>query len=182
MTTAPFPGKRSWRDKCILGDGKNPKPLPNLANALIALRNDPGMQDALGYDEMLRAPMLLHEIGAPLGGGTTVPRPLTDKDVTDIQEWMQFAGLNGWHIKSSATQWNPMLATTPIILCSTISKHLLGMARGDGTIGCRATSEPSKRPTRNQSAKCFSSVWCHVSLNRDARPITCSCSRGRRAN
>jgi predicted P-loop ATPase len=93
MTVAPFPKKRSWLDNCILGDGKNPKPLSIVANALIALRNDPALRDALGYDEMLRAPMLIHEIGQPLGGKLMEPRPLTDKDVIDVQEWMQDAGL-----------------------------------------------------------------------------------------
>jgi predicted P-loop ATPase len=93
MSIAPFPGKRGWLKKCILGDGKNPKPLPIVRNALIALRNDPAVCDALGYDEMLRAPTLLHEIGLPIGGEITEPRPLTDKDVIDIQEWMQDAGL-----------------------------------------------------------------------------------------
>jgi hypothetical protein len=38
-------------------DGKNPKPLPIVANALIALRNDPAMIDAFAYDEMLCAPI-----------------------------------------------------------------------------------------------------------------------------
>jgi predicted P-loop ATPase len=57
------------------------------------LRNDPAVRDAFGYDEMLRAPTLLHEIGEPLLGSVREPRPLTDKDVTDIQEWMQGAGL-----------------------------------------------------------------------------------------
>jgi hypothetical protein len=44
--------------------------------------------DALAYDEILCAPMLLHEIGEPLFGNVREPRPLTDKDVIDIQEWM----------------------------------------------------------------------------------------------
>jgi predicted P-loop ATPase len=93
MTVAPFPGKRSWFNQCIVGDGKNAKPLPNVANALIALRNDPAVRDALAYDEMLCATMLLHEIGQPIGGGVREPQPITDKDVTDIQAWMQDAGL-----------------------------------------------------------------------------------------
>jgi predicted P-loop ATPase len=93
MNVAPFPNKRGWLDRCILSDGKNPKPLPIVANTLIALRNDPAVLDAFGYDEMLRAPTLLHEIGAPIGGQLGEPRPLTDKDVTDTQEWMQEAGL-----------------------------------------------------------------------------------------
>ena len=93
MNVAPFPNKRGWLDSCLLSDGKNPKPLPIVANALIALRNDPAVLDAFGYDEMLRAPTLLHEIGVPIGGQLGEPRPLTDKDVTDLQEWMQNAGL-----------------------------------------------------------------------------------------
>jgi len=93
MTVTPFPSKRGWLEQCILGDGKNPKPLAIVANALIALRNDPAVRDAFGFDEMLRAPTLLHEINAPIGGLLPEPRPVTDKDVTDVQEWMQDAGL-----------------------------------------------------------------------------------------
>ena len=51
------------------------------------------LRDAIAYDEMLQAPMLLHQIGQPIGGDLHEPRPLTDKDVTDLQEWMQLAGL-----------------------------------------------------------------------------------------
>ena len=101
MAVLALVSDRSWLNQCILGDGKNPKPLPILANALIALRNDPEVRDAIGYDEMLRAPVLLHEISQPIGGVVREPRPLTDKDVTDIQEWMQKAAL---HIKPSGTQ------------------------------------------------------------------------------
>src|SRR5262249_11674799 len=93
MSVTAFPSRRSWLDQCILSDGKNPKPLPIVANALIALRQDPAVSDAFGYDEMLRAPTVLHKIGAPIGGQFVEPRPLTDKDVTDVQEWMQDAGL-----------------------------------------------------------------------------------------
>ena len=82
-----------WLRLSILGDGKPPRPLPNVANALTALRNDPAVRDALAYDEMLCAPVLLHEIGQPLMGNLAEPRTLTDQDVTDIQEWMQKAGL-----------------------------------------------------------------------------------------
>jgi predicted P-loop ATPase len=83
----------TWLDKCIIGDGKDAKALPVVANALIALRHDLSVRDAYGYDEMLRAPMLMHRIGVPLEPFGKSPRPLTDKDVTDLQEWMQDAGL-----------------------------------------------------------------------------------------
>jgi predicted P-loop ATPase len=82
-----------WLAKCILSDGKDPKPLSNLANALIALRNDPAVRDAFAFDEMFRAPMLVHQIGHPLYGDVKEPTPLTDKDICDLQAWMQEAGL-----------------------------------------------------------------------------------------
>jgi predicted P-loop ATPase len=72
---------------------QNPKPLAIVANALRALRNDPAVCDAFGYDEMLCAPTLLHEIGAPIGGQLLEPRLLTDKDLVELQHWMQDAGL-----------------------------------------------------------------------------------------
>jgi predicted P-loop ATPase len=68
------------------------RPIPNLANAYTALQHDPSMRDALAYDQMLCTVMLLHQVGAPLSGELE-PRPLTDKDVGDIQKWMQHAGL-----------------------------------------------------------------------------------------
>jgi predicted P-loop ATPase len=89
---SPSPGN-NWLGKCIVGEGKDPKPLPIVANALIALRHDPTVRDAFGYDEMLRAPMLMHQIGVLLGSNIIKPRLLTDTDVTDLQEWMQDAGL-----------------------------------------------------------------------------------------
>jgi hypothetical protein len=53
-----------WLGECIANDAG--KSLPILANALIALRADPGLCNAFAYDEMGRAPMLLHDIGDPL--------------------------------------------------------------------------------------------------------------------
>jgi predicted P-loop ATPase len=81
-----------WIVQCIK-DG-NGKPIPNVANAIIALECDADIRDALAYDEMLRAPILVHQPGIPIGGETVEPRPLTDEDVTDIQKWMQHAGLD----------------------------------------------------------------------------------------
>jgi predicted P-loop ATPase len=86
------PGK-TWLNDCILSDGKNPKPLPILANVMRALRSDPGLRDAFAFDEMLQAPILLHQIGEPLNGDLKEPRPLTDKDLYDLQTWLQEEGL-----------------------------------------------------------------------------------------
>jgi predicted P-loop ATPase len=52
------------------------------------------VQDALAYDEMLRAPILRHEIGNPFSVPVSFePRPVTDNDVVAFQRWMQHAGL-----------------------------------------------------------------------------------------
>ena len=61
-------------------------------NAYIAIEHDPALRDALAYYEMLRTVMLLHQIGTTLGD-LNEPRPLTDKDVGDVQKWLQHAGL-----------------------------------------------------------------------------------------
>ena len=82
---------QAWFAKCI--KDVRGKPIPNVANAIIALEHDADIRDALSYDEMLRAPILVHQPGIPIGGETVEPRPLTDEDVTDIQKWMQHAGL-----------------------------------------------------------------------------------------
>jgi predicted P-loop ATPase len=92
MTVKPFTGQRSWLSHCILG-GKNPKPLPIVANALVALRSDPAIRDAFAYDEMSCATMLMHGIGKPLAGTILEPRALTDEEVTTLQEWLQGNGL-----------------------------------------------------------------------------------------
>jgi hypothetical protein len=60
-----------WLSKCIC-DSKN-RALPILANALIVLRHDDALRDAFAFDEMLRAAMMLHEIGQPLGGELREP-------------------------------------------------------------------------------------------------------------
>jgi predicted P-loop ATPase len=80
-----------WIAACIK-DHKG-RPIANVANAILALEGASDVRDALGYDQMLRAPVLIHQPGIPIGGDVLEPRPLTDEDVTDIQKWMQHAGL-----------------------------------------------------------------------------------------
>jgi hypothetical protein len=94
MTVTPSPSKApDWLRGCVLSDSKKPTPLAIVANALHALRNEPMLRDALAYDEMLCAPMLLHEIGLPPIASNAPRRPLTDQDVIAIQEFLQKAGL-----------------------------------------------------------------------------------------
>jgi predicted P-loop ATPase len=80
-----------WVSACIK-DHKG-RPIANVANAILALEGAADIRDALGYDDMLRAPVLMHQPGIPIAGDVLEPRPLTDEDVTDIQKWMQHAGL-----------------------------------------------------------------------------------------
>jgi predicted P-loop ATPase len=81
-----------WLAQC-LKDSKG-KPLPIVANAYAALEGDTHLRDAIAYDEMQCTPMLLHQIGQLIGGDVVDPRPLTDCDVTEIQKYLQRAGLD----------------------------------------------------------------------------------------
>jgi hypothetical protein len=77
-----------WFGKCAV-DGRG-RPYPNLQNAMIALRNDPNYKDAFKHDEMVRAVVLVQPIE---GNADFRPRPVTDVDVSALQERLQIAGL-----------------------------------------------------------------------------------------
>src|SRR6266516_3150855 len=81
-----------WLARC-LKDSKG-KPLPIVANVFDALEGDPQLRDAIAYDEMQCAPMLLHQVGQLICSDVLDPRPLTDCDVTEIQKYLQHAGLD----------------------------------------------------------------------------------------
>jgi predicted P-loop ATPase len=80
-----------WLARCLKDSKGNP--LPIVANVFAALKGDPQLRDAIAYDEMQCAPMLLHQIGQLIGGNILDPRPLTDCDVTEIQKYLQHEGL-----------------------------------------------------------------------------------------
>jgi predicted P-loop ATPase len=85
-----------WFSRCILG--LNGEPFGILANALLALREDPAWIGVLGYDEMLRSAMLIRPVPVYLQPAPAAPelfemRPIRDEDVASIQEWLQLAGL-----------------------------------------------------------------------------------------
>jgi predicted P-loop ATPase len=79
MTISP------WIKKCIVGRGE---PLPILANALIAL--EATMPATFGYDEMMRAPILMAPLKLEAG---FLPRTAGDVDVGLVQEKLQHLGL-----------------------------------------------------------------------------------------
>ena len=62
-----------------------------MGNALLALREDALLTDALAYDEMLCTPTLLHPLFKAEPDFTA--RPVTDADVAAIQEYLQWQGL-----------------------------------------------------------------------------------------
>lgn len=74
-----------WIKKCIVGRGE---PLPILANALIAL--EATMPATFGYDEMMRAPILMAPLKLEAG---FLPRTVGDVDVGLVQEKLQHLGL-----------------------------------------------------------------------------------------
>jgi predicted P-loop ATPase len=76
-----------WLDDCIISD--TGKPLPILANAMIALSSM--MPAHFAWDEMLCAPMLVQALDSE---PTFTPRPLADVDVTFVQKRVQEAGLS----------------------------------------------------------------------------------------
>ena len=59
----PRPAQHEWLGWCL--NGNDGKPIENVANVLTALRGDQGLRDALAYDEMQRALVLLHDVGGP---------------------------------------------------------------------------------------------------------------------
>ena len=101
----------SWLEDC---QRTKKGPLMNFANAMTAFRGAPELRGLIGYDEMLRAPILLRSIPPR---STRTPRPLTDTDVSAIQEWLQRAGLQtiGWEIVNQAvSKWAEECSFHPV--------------------------------------------------------------------
>jgi hypothetical protein len=85
----------AWARHAMVDERGNP--LMNLANALTALRMTPELANVLAYDELLRAAVLTAELpparNATALNGRTFPRPITDEDVSRLQEFLQWTGL-----------------------------------------------------------------------------------------
>lgn len=77
--------KPDWVSGCILSE--TGKPIPNLANAALALRSDPAFNGLFAFDEMLCAPVLMRPLDDAIAGFK--PRAVTDVDVGKVQEAMQ---------------------------------------------------------------------------------------------
>lgn len=78
-------------------DDERGRIVPNLANAALALRMAPELKDVFRYDELQRVVIVdkalpVVEAAEPRTGGS-LPRPLSDADVSQVQEWLQHMGL-----------------------------------------------------------------------------------------
>ena len=84
-----------WLKGCILDD--RGRIIANLANVMVALRAAPDLVEAFAYDAMLCAPVLMKELPVAPGGesvgGDVPPRPVSDSDVSQLQEFLQHSGL-----------------------------------------------------------------------------------------
>src|SRR5450432_225804 len=58
------------------------RPTPNLANTMIGLREAPEIADAFAFDEMLRAPLIVHGLPSidDASDQGPFPRPVRDTD------------------------------------------------------------------------------------------------------
>ena len=74
-----------WLDEALCTE--NGKPIPNLANAALALRSDPAFKDLFAYDQMACTAVLLRPIDEP--ADRFKPRAITDVDVGLLQEQIQ---------------------------------------------------------------------------------------------
>jgi hypothetical protein len=74
-------GRPAWHHECI-ADSKG-SIIPNLANAIIAIRGAPELAKVIAFDQMSCVTMWQ----------PPVDRPVTDADISRIQEWMQHNGI-----------------------------------------------------------------------------------------
>ncbi len=93
-TAANDTGSGDWYSKA--STNKNGSIIDNLANAALAVREDPSLTGVFVYDEMARATLITRAVlrynGKPAVSGP-FPRPATDNDITAVQEGLQLSGL-----------------------------------------------------------------------------------------
>ena len=91
----------------------------NVGNILLALKQEPALKNAFGYDEMLRTEVLLRPLFSD--DPNFILRPLTDADVTAVQAHLQWFGFR----RPARTQrMGPSISTrasTRSIPCATTS-------------------------------------------------------------
>lgn len=86
-TDATDTASKSWQDYLQRDD--RGAVIPNLANALTALRQAEELAGLVAYDDMLRHTMLQRAVPGSKTGKFAGLRPMEDADVAAIQEWLQ---------------------------------------------------------------------------------------------
>ena len=71
--------------------GKRASIFGNLGNVMVAMRDAKELRNAIAYDEMQCVPVLMQPLFKSIPGFT--PRPLTDSDIVEIQEFLQWKGM-----------------------------------------------------------------------------------------
>lgn len=94
----PAPATRGapWIEGCQV-EGHKDTPVPNLFNAMLALRRDPALSTAFAYDEMACTTMLTRTLPGENVTPIAEPRPLRDHDVATVQLYMQAVGIPRMH-------------------------------------------------------------------------------------
>lgn len=80
--------RKTWKERCQVGAHGLLR--CNLFNTLIAMRSDHDVRDVFSYDEMLRSPVMTHEIASI----NTCHRQVAEADVLALQDWLQAIGFN----------------------------------------------------------------------------------------
>jgi predicted P-loop ATPase len=90
--TPPPGGFASWWDKLRRDNGRV---IPDLANVLIALREDQALVFAMAFNEMRQRSIAMTEwpLGPRALAGEKPPHEIGDDDITRLQEWLQHMGL-----------------------------------------------------------------------------------------
>jgi predicted P-loop ATPase len=87
-------GAPDWIGRCQTEE--NGRPIGNLANAALALRNAPAWRGLLAYDEMRRCVVInrpIPVIGRAEETANAAATPMQDAHVEAAQEWMQLSGI-----------------------------------------------------------------------------------------
>ncbi len=81
-----------WLSACQVDS--NAEPRPNLFNTMLALRGDDRLGELFTYNQMERSAILNHPVPGQKGAnGQFTPHPVSDTDVSALQEFLQLSGL-----------------------------------------------------------------------------------------
>lgn len=86
-----LPNVAAWLNRCQRND--QGEPLGNVANAMVAMRQDEALHEAFAYDRMQRAGYVVRPLPGDDASKCHEFRPIRDVDVSSVQEYLQLAGL-----------------------------------------------------------------------------------------